>query len=153
MPDLVQMQSVITEQGRTISTVVGVLEGVKTSVSELKEDSRETRDLMTKMLDSLKHQEALMARQVALDEKIDAHSVRNDDRFHVVNNRMVALEGRLKEHEKGCSDKCKVIEPQAVNGQRAYKALLWMLGVVGTSLIGLTITALVWAIGQSGVIK
>lgn len=123
------IETVVAEHTVTLSFIVGTMTEVKDTLKEISQTQRKMEVLMERQSN---HEEQTRASFVHIHGRMDAHEEEDKQR----------LKSELEE-KKRQEAYCKMVESNAINGNKAYRALVWFLGCIGVLAIG-TFYSKIW---------
>lgn len=102
------------------------------------------------LVKSFNHIEAYMKESVEIQkeqavifERMANHEEKNTEEHAHIHNRIDKLEGRCDDIEDTHQLKCDLLTPKIDNGEKAYKALMWVMTTVGALALA-TIYKVIW---------
>lgn len=116
------VETVVAEHTVTLGFIVGTMTEVKDTLKEISMTQRKMEVLMERQSN---HEEQTRESFKHIHNRLDDHEQEDKDRLKTE-----------MEEKKLQETYCKMVESNAMNGNKAYKALMWFLGTIGVLAIG-----------------
>lgn len=111
------LETVVAEHTVTLGFIVGTMTEVKDTLREISQTQRKMEVLMERQTN---HEEQTRSSFQHIHNRMDEHEIEDKER----------IKAELEE-KKLQETYCKMVESNAINGNKAYKALMWFLGSIG----------------------
>ena len=116
------IETVVAEHTVTLGFIVGTMTEVKDTLKEISMTQRKMEVLMERQSN---HEEQTRESFKYIHNRLDDHEQEDKDRLKTE-----------MEEKKLQETYCKMVESNAMNGNKAYKALMWFLGTIGVLAVG-----------------